>query len=121
MDKKKKELSMDKMAKMDMLKALRKMALDMIHEGSGDEEMDSLQKVTVAAKDEAGLKAGLEKAEEVLESLPSKKMKEEDESEEGEEQEDEEMLAEEDESSEEDEIAQLEAKLEALKAKKLKA
>jgi hypothetical protein len=115
MDKKKKELSMDKMAKMDMLKALRKMALDMINEGDAGEEMDALQKVTVAAKDKEGLKAGLEKAEEVLEKMPG----EEDDSEELAEKEDEESADEE--MSEEDEIAALEAKLEALKAKKLKA
>lgn len=102
MDKKEKKMSMDKMAKMDLLKSLRKMAMDMINEG-GEEEMDSLKKVTVAAKDEEGLKAGLEKAEDILES----KM----------ESEDEEELADSEESPE-DEIAALEAKLAALKAKK---
>jgi len=103
MDKKDKKMSMDKLAKMDLLKSLRKMAMDMINEG-GEEEMDSLKKVTVAAKDEEGLKAGLEKAEDILES----KM----------EGEDEEELADAEEKAPEDEIAALEAKLAALKAKK---
>lgn len=107
MENKKKDMSMEKLAKMDMLKALRKMAMDMIQEG-GEGEEETLQKVTVAAKDKEGLKKGLEKAEDVLESMPEA----EDESEE------EESDAEE---SPEDEIAALEAKLEALKAKKLKA
>ncbi len=100
---------MDKLAKMDMLKALRKMAMDMINEGGQDEE-EMLQKVTVAAKDKEGLKKGLEKAEDVLEGMPegeSEEMESEDE-----------MDLEE---SPEEDIAALEAKLAALKAKKLKA
>lgn len=105
MEKKEKQ-SMDKLAKMDMLKALRKMAMDMINEGGQDEE-EMLQKVTVAAKDKEGLKKGLEKAEDVLEGMP-----------EGESEEMDEMDSEE---SPEEDIAALEAKLAALKAKKLKA
>lgn len=108
MEKKEKQ-SMDKLAKMDMLKALRKMAMDMINEGGQDEE-EMLQKVTVAAKDKEGLKKGLEKAEDVLEGMPngeSEEMESEDE-----------MDLEE---SPEEDIAALEAKLAALKAKKLKA
>lgn len=60
-----------KKAKMNALKELHKMASDKMSEDMGD-----LQKVTVAAKDKKGLKAGLEKAEEIL---SKKKDEEEDE------------------------------------------
>lgn len=96
----KKELSMDKQAKMDMLKALRNMAMEMIN-SSGESEDEAMQKVTVAAKDKEGLEEGLSKAQDILEARDEA-------------EEDEEM-------SSEDEIAALEAKLAALKAKKLKA
>lgn len=104
MDKKDKKMSMDKLAKMDLLKGLRKMAMDMIREGGEEGEMDAMQKVTVAAKDKEGLKAGLEKAEDVLEGMDEEKESED--------------MAEEAPESAEDEIAALEAKLAALKAKK---
>lgn len=59
-----------KSAKMNALKELHKMASDQMSDDMGD-----LQKVTVAAKDKKGLKAGLEKAEEII----SKKKDKEDE------------------------------------------
>lgn len=51
-----------KMAKMEALKELRKMAMD-----SMSDDMGSMEKLTIAAKDKEGLKEGLEKAEEMLE------------------------------------------------------
>jgi hypothetical protein len=67
-----KKMPMHRKAKMDLLKQLRRMAMDMIHEDSmgGEEDAAGLQKVTVAAKDKEGLKQGLEKAEDVLEDMP---------------------------------------------------
>jgi hypothetical protein len=55
-----------KQAKLDLLKDLRKMAMGMISDGSGEEMPGELQKVTVAAKDKEGLKEGLEKAEDLV-------------------------------------------------------
>lgn len=51
-------------------KAKKSVLSDMIKEMSGmmAEPLRSMKKVTVAAKDDAGLKKGLEKAEEILES-----------------------------------------------------
>jgi hypothetical protein len=117
--KQKEEMSMDKKAKLDLLKSLRKMAMGLIHEGMGEDDMelDGMKKVTVAAKDSEGLKKGLEKAEDILEDMPldSKESEDSDDMEELAEESSEEM------SDESDEIAELEAKLAALKAKKLKA
>lgn len=104
-----KKMPMHKKAKMDLLKQLRKMAMDMIHEDSmgGEEDAMGLQKVTVAAKDKEGLKEGLEKAEDVLEGMPE--MAEAEDAEEGE--------------NESEDPAELEAKIAELQAKlaKLKA
>ena len=61
------------MAKYEMLKNLRKMAMDM----NGENMMGGdMQKVSVMAKDKEGLKKGLEKAEEVIENDPMSKLKE---------------------------------------------
>jgi hypothetical protein len=57
------EMGMKKNAKMEVLKELRKMASDMMAE----DLKGGMKKVTVAAKDEEGLKEGLEKAEDMLE------------------------------------------------------
>lgn len=57
---------MRRKAKMDLLQDLRKMAMGMIHDGSGEEMPDHMQKVMVAAPDKEGLKHGLEKAKEVV-------------------------------------------------------
>lgn len=59
-----------KMAKMKVLKDMHKWASNKM-----SDDMGELQKVTVAAKDKKGLKAGLEKAEEII----GKKKDEEDE------------------------------------------
>ena len=65
-------------AKMQMLKALRKMGHDM-SAGEMFKEMtdEPMQKVVVAAKNKEGLKKGLEKAEDVLEKMPSMESEEE--------------------------------------------
>jgi hypothetical protein len=55
-----------KQAKLDLLKDLRKMAMGMISDGTGEEMPHQMQKVMVAAKDKEGLKEGLEKAEEIV-------------------------------------------------------
>lgn len=105
MDDKKQPLH--KQAKLEALKELRNMAMQMIkdsaEEGELPAEMGKMQKVMVAAKDKEGLKEGLEKAEDILEGSE-------------EEESDEEM----DKAPEsmEDEEAMLMAKLEALRAKK---
>ena len=79
--------SMKKDAKLCVLKELRKMASDMM-----GEDLKGMKKVTVAAPDKASLKAGLEKAEEMMESEESPEM---DEMEESEEESSEEMSADE--------------------------
>jgi hypothetical protein len=61
-----KEESKEAKAKYEMLKALRKEAMDMMGEDIS-EDMGSMQKVTVAAPDEESLKEGLEKAEDIVE------------------------------------------------------
>lgn len=56
-------------AKMSMLKDLRKMANSMM----GDDlkgKMDSMKKVTVAAKDKEGLEKGLDKAKDIVSEEP---------------------------------------------------
>ncbi len=68
----KKSPSMD--SKMEVLKELQ----DMLS-GVMGEDLSELKKVTVAAKDKKGLKAGLEKAEEMLGSESEEDMDEEDE------------------------------------------
>jgi len=50
-----------KIAKMKALKDLRKMAVDAMSNNMG-----SIEKLTIAAKDKEGLKAGLAKAEKIL-------------------------------------------------------
>ena len=75
MFKKKKEEGMDpldKEAKLTAISEMKKMAEDAM-----SEKLGGLKKVTVAAPDEESLKAGLEKAEDIVES----KMEGEDESE----------------------------------------
>lgn len=61
-----------KKAKLDVLKALRQVAMELIKERSeeSDEAPEQLQKVAVMAKDKEGLEKGLDKAKEVLEGLP---------------------------------------------------
>jgi hypothetical protein len=54
---------MEKDAKLAAIKGMRKMAGDMMAD-----DMKSMKKVTVAAPDQEGLEAGLEKAKEVVES-----------------------------------------------------
>jgi hypothetical protein len=107
----KKDMPMHKKAKLDVLKDLRKMAMEMLHdqssEGMEEGEMPSkMQKVMVAAKDKEGLKQGLEKAEDVLESMPG---------EESEEDEEEGMASEKSLDEQEQELL---AKLEEIRAKK---
>lgn len=107
----KKEMPMGKKAKMDNLKALRKLAMDMIRDNSEMPE-DSMSKVMVAAHDKEGLEKGLDKAKDVLDEMP------ESEDEESPEQEASESESEE---SDEDLMAQLEAfkaKIEAKKQRK---
>lgn len=53
----------EKEAKLAAIKGMRKMAGDMMAD-----DMKSMKKVTVAAPDQEGLEAGLEKAKEVVES-----------------------------------------------------
>lgn len=69
--------STHKRAKLDVLKALRQVAMDLIKEKSeeGDEgempEMpEHMQKVAVMAKDKEGLEKGLDKAKQVLGVMP---------------------------------------------------
>lgn len=62
-------------AKMEVLKQLRKMAMDLMSEDM-DQSMDG-QSVTVSASDEEGLKEGLEVAEDVVEKGPEAMMAEE--------------------------------------------
>lgn len=106
MDDKKQPLH--KQAKLEALKELRNMAMQMIkdsaEEGELPAEMGKMQKVMVAAKDKEGLKEGLEKAEEIIEGSEEDSC-------------DDEEMAEAPESME-DEEAMLMAKLEALRAKK---
>lgn len=59
---------MQKEAKLSVLKHLRKMASDMMGE---DVKGGMMKKVTVAAPDKESLKEGLEKAEEVVGSMPN--------------------------------------------------
>jgi hypothetical protein len=94
----------DKEAKVAVLKALKKVAGELMAEIMNEKMApESMKQVTVAAADEEGLKEGLEKAEEVVEQLP--------EMEESEESEDEEMMAENDgEESDEDKLRNLLAK-----------
>lgn len=76
LEKKGKKLSpLEQKAKMDVVKELQSQAGDMM-----GEKLKGLKKVTVASDSEEGLKAGLEKAEEVLEQ--KEEAEQEDESEE---------------------------------------
>lgn len=52
---------MKKKAKMDMVRELRKLATDAM-----SNDMKDMRKVSVMAKDEEGLKMGLDKAKEIL-------------------------------------------------------
>lgn len=62
---KKKINPMEKDAKLAAVKGMRKMAGDLMAD-----EMKAMKKVTVAAPDNESLKAGLEKAEDVIEDMP---------------------------------------------------
>lgn len=62
---KKKINPMEKEAKLAAVKGMRKMAGDLMAD-----EMKAMKKVTVAAPDNESLKAGLEKAEDVVEEMP---------------------------------------------------
>jgi hypothetical protein len=61
-----------KRAKLDVLKALRQVAMDLIsekaEEGQEGEMPGHMQKVSVMAKDPEGLEKGLDKAKDLLES-----------------------------------------------------
>lgn len=70
---KKKIDPIEKEAKLAAVKGMRKMAGDLMAD-----EMKAMKKVTVAAPDNESLKAGLEKAEEVVEGM-SEEMDQEDE------------------------------------------
>lgn len=80
-DKKKDMSKSEKSAKMDVLKGLSKEMGDLM-----GEKLKGLKKVTVASDSQEGLKHGLEKAEEILESglpmaeEPSEEMESEEES-----------------------------------------
>lgn len=60
---------MKKKAKMKVVGDLRNMAMDMMGSDLG-KHMEGAKKVTVASKDTEGLKAGLEKAEDLVEGMP---------------------------------------------------
>lgn len=116
-----------KKAKLDVLKALRQVAMELIKEKSeeGDEgEMsgmpEHLQKVSVMAKDKQGLEKGLDKAKQVLGSMPEvaeSEMSDDESMESPEEQSLEDMMGSEG-GSEEDEESMLMKKLEELRNKK---
>jgi hypothetical protein len=99
------DMPVHKKAKLDVLKALRQVAMELIKEKAdeGETEASELQKVSVMADDKEGLEQGLDKAKDVLESMP-----------EGEEEEN--SMG--DEPAEEDEEASLMAKLQELRNKK---
>ncbi len=63
-------MPVQKKAKLDVLQALRKVAMELIKEkadeGLSDGAPEAMQKVAVMAKDKEGLKQGLEKAEDIL-------------------------------------------------------
>jgi hypothetical protein len=114
-----------KKAKLDVLKALRQVAMDLIkeksEEGEGEEgEMpgmpEHMQKVSVMAKDPKDLAKGLDLAKQVAGKLPEVS---DDESAESSEEQSLESLAGAEGGSEEDEEAMLLQKLEALKKKML--
>ena len=110
-------MDMKKEAKMKMLQELKKMATEMMG-GELKGKMDGIKKVTVAAKDDASLKKGLEKAGEMVEGKemdPMKMMEES--SEEMEESPEEEMSSDEEMSPEEMKmkIKELQSKLEMMK------
>ena len=114
-----------KRAKLDVLKALRQVAMDLIkeksEEGEGEEGENGmpehLQKVSVMAKDPKDLAKGLELAKQVAGKMPEVAPSE-DESMESPEEESLESLAGNEGGSEEDEEAMLMQKLEALRNKK---
>jgi hypothetical protein len=61
------EMTKDRIeAKMQVLKEL----LDMAEDREADQVVGGLKKVTVAAPDDASLKQGLEKAEEIVDDMP---------------------------------------------------
>ena len=62
---KKKIDPIEKEAKLNAVKGMRKMAGDMMAD-----DMKSMKKVTVAAPDQEGLEMGLEKAQDVVEEMP---------------------------------------------------
>lgn len=62
----------DKMgAKMEVLEELRKMAMGMMGEGMDKYGSDEMQKITVASPDKEGLMEGLDKAEDMMDSMPA--------------------------------------------------
>lgn len=101
---------MHKKAKLDTLKALKRMAMDEIRGRMTDEDMSpEMSKVVVKADDKDGLEAGLNKAKDVLSDLPM------------DEDEEESSMMDDlhpSEKSPEDEEAMLLARLEELRAKK---
>lgn len=62
-------MDMKKEAKSKMLQELKKMATDMMG-GELKGKMDSMKKVTVAAKDDKGLEKGLDKAKDMVAGMP---------------------------------------------------
>lgn len=121
---KKREMSDDERdAKLSVLKDLRDQAA-----GDMSEKMRGLKKVTVAASDKEGLKKGLEKAEEIVEGSeafkqdPFRRQKDAEElmEDEPEMSPESEAKAEDDESYEDCSPEELDAKIEKLKALKLK-
>lgn len=69
---KKKINPIEKEAKLSAIKGMRKMAGDMMAD-----DMKSMKKVTVAAPDEKGLEAGLEKAQDLVGEMPDMESEEE--------------------------------------------
>lgn len=92
----------DKAAMIAVLKALKQVASEMMAEAMNEklkpsEDMESMKKVSVMAKDEEGLEEGLEKAKEIVEGMEGSEMmadKSEDDSEEESEDEEAQMMAE---------------------------
>ncbi len=60
---------MSKQAKMDVLKELMQMAMGEMKDKTG-KMMGEMKKVSVMAKDKAGLEEGLDKAKDVVEDMP---------------------------------------------------
>ena len=112
-----------KRAKLDVLKALRKVAMDLISEKAdegqeGEMPMDHMQKVSVMAKDPQGLEKGLDKAKDILKGGMPEVAESEDESLESDDEESLEASAGDEGGSEGDEEAMLIKKLEEIRSKK---